>query len=103
MVINPYDKSFTGALKGGVPLQRVPVIPWNAFVACGLKVCLNGKMRSCIFDPQPMVTADEAFQVMRLLLAVQNPKPGPIAWETVPEEVQRHFRFMDEAGQKASP
>jgi hypothetical protein len=98
MLINPYDKS----LKGGVQLQRVPVIPWDAFVSCGLKVHKDRKMQSCIFDPQPMTTADEAFQVLRLLIATQRPKPGPIAWETVPEEVARHFRFPDDAGQKAN-
>ena len=92
MRLNPRDP----ALQGGVPLQRVPVIPWEAFVACGLQVFANGKVRLALFDPQPMVTADEAFQVMRLLLAVQGRKPGPIAWETVPEEVQKHFRFKDD-------
>lgn len=91
-IINPYDQS----LKGGVQLQRVPVIPWQAFVACGLQVYSDGKVQPCIFDPQPMVTADEAFQVLRFLMATQRPKPGPIAWKTVPEEVRRHFRFSGE-------
>jgi hypothetical protein len=69
------------------------VIPWAAFVACGLKVYRNDKVQVALFDPQPMITVDEAFQTLRLLMAAQGKKPGPIAWETVPEEVQRHFRF----------
>lgn len=89
MIINPNDPS----LRGGVQLKRVPVIPWNAFVACGLQVFTNGKVQLAILDPQPMVTADEAFQTIRLLIAAMGQKPGPVAWDTVPEEVKRHFRF----------
>lgn len=81
------------AIRGGVPLQKVPVIPWDAFVACGLHVYKDGKVQACLFDPQPMETADEAFQTLRLLMAAQGKKPGPIAWDSVPPEVQRHFRF----------
>jgi hypothetical protein len=88
---------------GGVQLQRVPVIPWEAFTACGLKVYKDGKVQPCVFDPQPMVTADEAFQVLRLLLASMSAKPGPVSWETVPEEVTKHFRFQDETNQKSHP
>lgn len=91
MIINPNDPS----LRGGVPLQRVPVIPWPAFVACGLHVCIDGKVRPAIFEPQSMETADEAFQTLRFLLAAQQRKPGPVDWKTVPPEVQRHFRFQD--------
>ena len=91
-IINPNDPS----LKGGVQLQRVPVIPWEAFVACGMQVYKDGKVKAALFDPKPMITADEAFQVMRLLMAAQRQKPGPIAWDTVPDEVQRHFRFSGE-------
>lgn len=101
MPINPNPRG--NILKGGVQLQRVPVIPWDAFVSCGLNAYKDGKVRTCIFDPQPMVTADEAFQVLRFLMAAQRPKPGPIAWDTVPEEVVRHFRFKEEASQEARP
>ena len=89
MIINPNDHSF----RGGIPLQRVPVIPWEAFVACGMKVYLDGKIQACRFVPQPMITADEAFQTLRFLIAAQGGKPGPVAWDTVPDEVRRHFRF----------
>jgi hypothetical protein len=85
------------ALRGGIPLQRVPVIPWEAFVACGLKVHRDGKIQLCLFEPQPMDTAEEAFQTIRFLLASQQGKPGPVSWETVPDEVKRHFRFQDSA------
>ena len=90
MINIPNDPS----LQGGVPLQQFPVIPWNAYVACGLKVFKDDKIQSCIFAPQPMETPDEVFQVLRSLMAAQQNKPGPIAWETVPEEVQKHFAFQ---------
>ena len=90
-IINPNDPS----LRGGVQLQRVPVISWDAFVACGLQVYESGKVRAAIFDPKPMEDADEAFQTLRLLVAAQGKKPGPINWDSVPEEVRRHFRFQD--------
>jgi len=77
-------------------MRRVPVIPWDAFVACGVQVHEDGKVRPVLFDPQPMLTVDEAFQTLRFLLAAQMGKPGPVSWETVPEEVRRHFRFKDD-------
>jgi hypothetical protein len=89
MIINPNDP----AIRGGIPLKRVPVIPWDAFVACGLRVHHEGKVKMAVFAPQPMETAEEAFQVLRLIVAAQGPKPGPIAWETVPETVRRHFQI----------
>jgi len=94
--INPNFNMNDPSLKGGVPLQRVPVIPWEAFVACGLQVYKDGKVQLSLFDPKPMATADEVLQVMLLLISSQGKKPGPIAWDTVPEEVQRHFKFKDE-------
>lgn len=84
------------ALRGGINLQKVPVIPWEAFVACGLQVYKDGKIQPCLFDPKPMDTTDEAFQTLRFLLAGQQRKPGPVSWETVPDQVKRHFRFQDE-------
>ena len=84
------------AIKGGIPLQKVPVIPWEAFVACGLKVYKDDKVQVAVFAPEPMETADEVFQTIRLLIAAMGRKPGPIAWQTVPPQVQRHFQFKDE-------
>jgi len=92
-VFNPNDP----ALKGGVQLQRVPVIPWDAFVGCGLQVYKEEKIQPAIFEPNPMETAEEAFQTMRFLLAAQQRKPGPIQWDTVPPEVQRHFKFQPDS------
>lgn len=85
------------ALQGGIQLQKVPVIPWEGFVACGLKVFdeQDKKVKVAIFDPQPMDEIDEAFQTLRLLIAAQSPKPGPVDWATVPEEVTRHFKIKD--------
>jgi len=91
MIIDPSDPT----LKGGVQLQKVPVIPWNQYVACGLKVYKDGEIQTCIFDPKPMVAAEETFQVLRFLVACQERKPGPVAWHTVPESVKKHFRFQD--------
>ena len=93
LIINPNDP----AIKGGVPLQRVPVIPWSAFVSCGMHVYVEEKLRPAIFDPKPAETADEVMQVMRFLLAAQQKRPGPIDWKTVPESVKRHFRFSQDA------
>lgn len=103
--INPNDPS----LKGGVQLNRVPVIAWERMVAIGIQVYRDGKVQLAIFDPQTMEDPEEVFQVLRLLLSIQQqsirtamqklgmapqgPAPGPVAWDTVPECVQRHFRF----------
>ena len=44
-----------------------------------------------------MATSDDVFQTLRLLvIAMWGRKPGPVSWETVPGEVQRHFRFSSE-------
>lgn len=94
MIIDPNNDP----TRGGIPLQKVPLIPWDAFVHCGLKVYWDGEIQLAVFDPQPMESAEEAFQTLRLLMAAQSQKPGPIAWETVPEVVQKHFRFLQEEG-----
>lgn len=101
--MNPNDPNGRAAINrathGGIPLQKakeVPVFPWDAFVKCALHVYRDGKVQLALFDPQPMETAEEAFQTMRLINAAQLKKPGPIAWETVPECVQRHFKFEDD-------
>ena len=103
--INPNDPAIRAATRGGIPIQqqkKVPVIPWDAFVACGLQVYRDDKIQLAVFDPQVVsvtgygVSADEVFQTLRLLLAAQGKKPGPIAWDTVPEEIKRHFKFQDD-------
>lgn len=70
-------------------------IPWGEYVGCTILVYRDGKSQVCYLDPLPMTTADEAFQVMRFLMATQYRQVGSIAWDTVPESVQRHFRFQD--------
>ena len=87
MIIQPND------IQGGVQLQKVPVIPWEAFIACGVKVYKDEKIRLAVFDPQPMVTADEVLDTLRFVIAAQRDKPGPVDWKTVPSEVQQHFTF----------
>jgi len=69
-----------------------PAIPWVAYTACGLRVAHDGKLVALRFEPQPITDADEVVALFQLLLAAHAPKPGPIAWETVPPEVQRHFK-----------
>ncbi len=98
------------ATQGGIPLTKVPIIPWDAFVAGGLQVHKDEKIQPAVFDPQPMESWDEVVSVYRLLLSAQsqglqaiaagmgkrpNRPLGVVAWDTVPEEVQRHFRFRD--------
>ena len=79
--------------QGGVILNKIPdPIPWDTFVACGLRVLHDGKPAVMLLDPQHTTDVDEAISLFRLLLALHTPKPGPLAWETVPEEVKRHFR-----------
>ena len=92
MIIEPNDPN----IRGGISLQQVPLIPYEMFVACGIKTHFANEIRMAFFDPQPMETLDEVFQTLRFLISSQVPKPGPIKWETVPEEVQRHFRFESE-------
>jgi len=110
MPFNPNDP----ALKGGVSLQKVPVVPWDTMVGIGVQVYKDEKIKLAIFDPQPMFEAEEAFQTLRLLMAVQQQtiksllaklgmarlarQPGPVAWDTVPESVRRHFCFKDDDG-----
>lgn len=79
--------------------MRVPIIPWDAYVSCGLKVHVSDKIKIVIFTPQTMETPEEVFQTLRFLMASNSGgKPGPIAWETVPDIVKRHFTFPGEAG-----
>lgn len=112
-IINPNGSAFNG----GVQLQRVPVIPWDAFVGIGIQFFKDGKVKFAIFDPQPMIDAEDAFQTLRLLMAVQQQtiqslmhitkmaplkrQPGPLQWDTLPGSVKKHFRFKDEDGTEA--
>jgi len=80
-------------LPGGGQVQRFSILPWEFY--CGTNVFKDGGMQTCIFNPQPSVTLDEAFQTLAFLVAANTPKSGPVAWDTVPEGVQRHFRFKE--------
>ncbi len=81
--------------QGGVLLNKIPdPIPWGAFVGCALRIMDEGKPAVVVLDPQTTTDVDEAISLFRVLLAMHTPKPGPLAWETVPENVRRHFRFV---------
>ena len=69
-------------------------IPWDAYISCGLRVLHEGNPTVVVLDPQHTTDVDEAISLFRLLLAVHTPKSGPLAWETVPETIRRHFRFV---------
>lgn len=96
-------RPLTPALQGGAPHQggvvpqQVPVtpIPWDGYVACGVKVQKDDKVQVALFDPQPMADADEVFQMVRLLLAAVAQRSGVVIWDTVPDGVKRHLRFED--------
>ena len=79
------------------PPQQVPAIPWDGFVAIGIRVHLDGEVQIAMFDPQPMGTADEVFQIVRLLLAAVRNIPGSVSWDTIPEGVKRHLRIQSDA------
>ena len=81
--------------RGGTLSNKLPdPIPWDAFVSCGLRVLDEGKPIVVVLDPQHTTDPDETLSLVRLLLAMSMPKPGPIAWETVPAVVQRHFKIL---------
>ncbi len=81
--------------QGGVLLNQIPdAIPWDAFVACGLRVLHEGKPTVVMLAPEHTTDVDEVVSLFRLLLSMHTPKPGPLAWETVSECVRRHFRFV---------
>lgn len=82
------------SLQGGVLLNTIPdPIPWDAFVTCALRVLNEGKPAIVMFTPEHTTDVDEAIALFRLLLSMHTPKPGPLAWETVPDAVRRHFRL----------
>ncbi len=97
--IAPDNAAIRAATQGGITLQKkkepVPV-PWDAFVALGLYVYRDGELQPALFSPQHPMAAGEVFETLRLLVAGQGKKSGPLAWETVPPEIQRHFKFQDE-------
>lgn len=81
-------------LQGGLLLNKIPPpIPWEAYIQCALRVLHEGKVAVVVLEPQHPVDSDEAVGLFRLLVAVQTPKP-PLAWETVPDGVRRHFRVI---------
>ena len=88
--------------QGGPIRNQIPdPIPWDAFVSCGLRVLHEGKPAVVVLDPQHTTDVDEAIALFRLLLAIHTPKPGPLAMETVPENVRRHFRFVHPAAESS--
>lgn len=85
-------------LQGGMLLNKTPTaIPWENFVACGFRVLHEGKLVVFVFNPQPITEVDEAVGLLRLLIAGHGQKPGPLAWETVPENIRRHFQVLNPA------
>jgi hypothetical protein len=85
-------------LQGGLLLNKIPAaIPWEVFVSCGFRVSHGGKLVLFAFTPQPITEVDEAVGLLRLLISGHGQKPGPLAWETVPENIRRHFQVLDPA------
>ncbi|MHC4294754.1 MAG: hypothetical protein ACYSTL_04140 [Planctomycetota bacterium] len=83
------------------PPKEVTAFPWDVFVACELNTHKDDKAQKATFAPQWMSTPDEAFQTLRLLIAAFQWEHGPVAWDTVPEEVKKHFRFQDDESDAA--
>lgn len=83
-LFNPKD------IRGGQVLRKIPVIPYDLYVEFGLKVAKGGKIIGVRLDPVAM-TADESFQLCRFLIATGHQHPGPVNWDTVPEQIARHF------------
>ena len=83
----------------GRPVQpqqkKMLVIPWEAYIAFGIHVFVDGKMNVAVFDPDPVEikTPEDALNLMRFILSAQGGKPGPADWGTVPEGVRKHFTF----------
>ena len=102
MKINPNDPRLQNALLLNKKQPRPPPSPYQAFVACGIHVYLDGKIQPVALDPQPIDSVDEAFQLLKLLITASRPKPAPLDWSTVPENIQRHFRFSKKDGIAAS-
>ena len=85
---------------GGLLLNKIlDPIPFDAFVACGMRVLHEGQVAVFVFEPQPMTDLGEAVALFRLLVSMHTPKPGPLDWNTVPETVRRHFRSLDQPNQ----
>lgn len=83
------------ALRGGVELRQIPVLPWNTFVGYMVHIHKDDKVQPAILDPQPVESPEEAFELMRFILAAQMRKPMAVQWDTVPKYVRRHFRAKD--------
>ena len=98
MNINPNDPRLQRGLLLNKKQALPPPIPYGAFIGCGLHVYLDGKIQPAILAPQPIDSVDEAFQLLQLLITASRPKPAPLDWSTVPEDIQRYFRFSKEDG-----
>ncbi len=85
--------------QGGSLVNRIPKpIPWGAFNSFGIGVLHDGKPTIMMLDRQPTDDLEEVCGVILLLLGMMVPKPGPLDWATVPENVRRHFREVMVAG-----
>jgi len=88
----------TPELHGGLLINRTPEpIPWETYSACGVRVLHEGKIVAMVFEPQHITEVDESVALFRLLFSMQTPKPRPLEWKTVPENVRRHFRLLENA------
>ena len=87
----------TPELHGGLLINRTPEpISWEAYSRAPFpfRVVYEGKVMAMIFEPQHTTDADEAIGLFRLLFATLTPQPRPLAWETVPENIRRHFTVL---------
>ena len=85
------------ALHSGFLINRTPEpIPREVYSACAVRVMHEGKIVATMFDPQHTTDVDEAIGLFRLMFAIQTPSNArPLTWETVPENIRRHFRFLE--------
>jgi hypothetical protein len=91
-------------LAGGVLLNKIPdAIPWETMRFFCMRVLYDGKPIIVVLEPQHTDDVDEAISLFRLLLAMMVPKPGPLDWDTVPENVRRHFRVVGKPDSASQP
>jgi hypothetical protein len=82
--------------QGGALFNKMPqAIPWEVFLTFGIRVLRDGKPLVLVLEWQPADDVSEVIQVVLLLIGMMTPKPGPIDWATVPENIRRHFREVE--------
>lgn len=86
-------------LRGGVVLRELPVLPFESFMQFGVRVFDDGKIKPAIFTPN-MEEIDmlDVFLLSVFLTGISRPRKvtGPVDWNTVPANIQRHFTVVDE-------